>query len=221
MVRGDILLILDPRVLAVPVEDNGDLLVDLRDLKELLVDNRKSKASNSFSYIRQSVASKLLEAQRALPKNMRLLIIEGHRSLSLQKQYFDDYSDELKKLHSEWSAEKIYQEASKYVASPAINPPHSTGGAVDLTLVDETGKELDMGTRVNADPEESRNACFTYAENISENAKKNRKILNVIMSRNGFVNYPTEWWHWSYGDRYWAYNQNKSHAIFDSVETPQ
>jgi zinc D-Ala-D-Ala dipeptidase len=218
MPQENILLISDPKVLAVPIEDNGDKLVNLRDLKELLIDDRKSKSSRSFSYLRDSVASKLINAQRALPEGIRFLIVEGHRPLSLQKEYFDGYSTELKKLHPEWLAGKIYQEASKYVAPPAINPPHSTGGAVDLTLVDETGKELDMGTRVNADPEESQNACFTSASNISEKAKQNRNILIAALSGNEFINYPTEWWHWSYGDRYWACHAKKPFAIFGSIE---
>ncbi len=219
MTSDNVLLISDPKVLAVPIEDNGDKLISLKDIKELWIDNRKSKASRSFSYLRESVASRLVNVQQALPKSIHLLIIEGHRPLSLQKEYFEGYSKELQTLHPEWSTEKIYQEASKYVAPPAINPPHSTGGAIDLTLADENGEELDMGTRVNADPEESQNACFTSAENINEQSKKNRAILITAMSQSGFVNYPTEWWHWSYGDRYWAYQKKEPCAIFGSVES--
>jgi D-alanyl-D-alanine dipeptidase len=36
-------------------------------------------------------------------------------------------------------------------------------------------------------------------------ARHNREILCDALTRAGFVNYPTEWWHWSYGDRYWAF----------------
>jgi D-alanyl-D-alanine dipeptidase len=89
---------------------------------------------------------------------------------------------------------------------------------VDLTLADESGKEIDIGTRLNADPEESNNACFTLAANISDSARANRQLLINTMSKSGFVNYPTEWWHWSYGDRYWAYHTNNPFAFFDSVE---
>jgi D-alanyl-D-alanine dipeptidase len=74
-----------------------------------------------------------------------------------------------------------------------------------------------MGTRLNADPEESKNACFTSAQNISSEAKVNRKLLIDVLSKVGFVNYPTEWWHWSYGDRYWAHQANSSHALYGSV----
>ncbi len=40
---------------------------------------------------------------------------------------------------------------------------------------------------------------------ISPEAAKNRKTMSQALSVVGFVNYPTEYWHWSYGDRYWAY----------------
>jgi len=38
------------------------------------------------------------------------------------------------------------------------------------------------------------------------------------MQSQGFINYPTEWWHFSYGDRYWAYHQQASYAIYGSYE---
>ena len=127
------------------------------------------------------------------------------------------YSRELRRAHPDWDEKKIYDEASKYVAPPEITPPHSTGGAVDLTLAKD-GMELDMGTRMNADPEESQNACFTAATSISGMAKANRKILIDVMTSAGFVNYPTEWWHWSYGDRYWAYVTKQLNAIYGAAQ---
>ena len=218
MVPETLTLISDPKVLQIPIQENGDSLVDIRDYQEILIDTRKSKASNSYFKLRKSVVAKLLEATKYLPQGIRFLVVEGHRPLSLQKKYFDEYSEELSGLHSDWDKKRIYDEASKYVAPPKIIPPHSTGGAVDLTLADESGKEMDMGTRLNADPEESNNACFTLAANISDSARANRQLLINTMSKIGFVNYPTEWWHWSYGDRYWAYHTNPPFAFFGSVE---
>lgn len=218
MVPETIILISDPKVLQIPIQENNDQLVDIRDYPEILLDTRKSKASNSYFRLRKSVVAKLLEAAKYLPQGVRFLVIEGHRPLSLQKRYFDEYSEELSGFHPDWDKKRIYEEASKFVAPPEIIPPHSTGGAVDLTLATENGKEIDMGTRLNADPEESNNACFTLAANISDSARANRQLLINTMSKNGFVNYPTEWWHWSYGDRYWAYHTNRPFAFFGSVE---
>lgn len=68
--------------------------------------------------------------------------------------------------------------------------PHSTGGSVDLTLSDMDGEELAM----DAD---------TAAENIR--VAENRRLLNITLTAVGLVNYPPAWWHWSQGDRYWAF----------------
>ena len=216
MTLDTIILISDPEVLKLPIQDNGDPLVDLRTLLDMKIGNHKADASDSYFKVRKFIAEKLIEADEHLPEGLAFLIVEGYRPLSLQKKYFDGYSQELRQAHSNWDEKKIYAEASKYVAPPDINPPHSTGGAIDLTLAKD-GVELDMGTRINADPEESKNACFTLAENISDGAKANRKILIDVMASVGFVNYPTEWWHWSYGDRYWAYQSKQPNAIYNSI----
>ncbi len=214
---GNIVLITDPAVLAIPIKENGDKLTNLKDFPDLKKDRRKSSTSNPYSCLRMSVAYKLLDAQGDLPDGIRFLIIEGYRPLTLQKKYFDEYWNKLKTLHSDWSDKELYREASKYVSPSEIVPAHSTGGAVDLTLCDEYGIELDLGTSINTNPEESHNACFTAAENISDKAKGNRRILIDAMTRRGFVNYPTEWWHWSYGDRYWAHATGQDHALFGSI----
>jgi zinc D-Ala-D-Ala dipeptidase len=214
MISEKIILISDPRVLSVPIHENGDEMVDLRNFEELRVDDRKRQDSDSYFFVRRAVAQKLTKAKKLLPKGVAFLVIEGLRPLSLQKSYFDEYARSLKKLHPDWNTERIHGEASKFVAPPDIVPPHSTGGAVDLTLVDSNRRELDMGTIVNADPEESEDKCFTQAESISGQAKKNRNILIDALSKLGFVNYATEWWHWSYGDRYWAYHKKEDNALF-------
>lgn len=41
--------------------------------------------------------------------------------------------------------------------------------------------------------------------------------MGDVLEAVGFVNYPTEYWHWSYGDRYWAYHKQKSNALYTSV----
>jgi D-alanyl-D-alanine dipeptidase len=93
-----------------------------------------------------------------------------------------------------------------------------TGGAVDLTLIDENGLTLNMGTDFNAEPLKTQNATYTAAQNISIEALRNRQLLMSVMSKAGFVNYPTEWWHWSYGDKYWALQTGNLEAIYDSID---
>lgn len=60
--------------------------------------------------------------------------------------------------------------------------------------------------------------CLTHCNDISTDAKKNRQLLLGVMEAHGFINYPTEWWHFSYGDRYWAYHQSLKQAMYGSAE---
>jgi hypothetical protein len=53
---------------------------------------------------------------------------------------------------------------------------------------------------------------------ISSAAKHNRKIMSNALTKAGFVNYLGEYWHWSYGDRYWAYFTKKDKAIYGSIK---
>lgn len=57
---------------------------------------------------------------------------------------------------------------------------------------------------MNASPEESEGACRTAAPNITAAARRNRRTLSAALATAGLTNYPAQWWHWSYGDRYWA-----------------
>ena len=218
MNKKNIILISDPRVLKIPIKENNESLVDLRKFPEILLDIHKNNVLNSYFKLRKSVTEKLLKAQKHLPKNIRFLITEGYRPLLLQKEYFENYSKKLSKKHPDWNKEKIYQEASVFVAPPDIIPPHTTGGAVDLTLATDKGKELDMGTPMNVSPGSYNSKCYTSAKNISKQAKANRELLIKTMSEAGFVNYATEWWHWSYGDKYWAYFKKKPFAFYKTIK---
>lgn len=215
----DILLISDPSVLAIPIQENGEPLVDLLKIQNLFVDvsrNNVQKLSTSISMVRKTVADMLLDTQSRLPEGYKLMVKEGHRDIKTQAKIFANYSDYLMKDNPALTKEELYREASKYVAPPEIVPPHSTGGAVDLTLMTPDGKEIDMGTRFNADPLESDFSNYTDAE-IPTEIREKRNILIHAMESVGFVNYPTEWWHWSYGDRYWAKMKGKSFAIYGTA----
>jgi D-alanyl-D-alanine dipeptidase len=160
---------------------------------------------------------RLVRAADALPAGLRLRIIEGYRPPALQRQYFHTYLSSLRPAHPGTDHEGLRKLASRYVSPPEI-APHPAGAAVDLTLCTEDGQELDFGTRVNADPEESNGACYTDHPSVSEDARRNRAVLAAALSTAGFVNYPTEWWHWSYGDRYWAMATGAPTALYGPCE---
>lgn len=89
-----------------------------------------------------------------------------------------------------------------------------------MTLIGHLGRELDMGTRVNASPEESDGACYTDAPGLSDRARTNRATLGRALTSAGLINYGTEWWHWSFGDRYWALQTKQSIARYGPVDLP-
>ena len=124
------------------------------------MDDRKRDAEGAYAYRRAGVASQLLAVQAALPPNLRLLIVEAYRPPQLQQRYFAEYRSGLAAAHPDASATELDVLASRYISPPAV-APHCTGGAIDLTLCTEAGIELDLGSPVNATPEESDGACFT------------------------------------------------------------
>ncbi|MEU6789391.1 M15 family metallopeptidase [Nonomuraea angiospora] len=214
-----IVLLSDPRIAAVSVKECGEPLVDLRTVEAIRVDPRLADREGAYAHVRLSVADRLVAAQTRLPRELRLLITEGYRRVGLQQQYFDSSLTRHRAAHPGWDENRVHVEASRYVSPPDV-APHVTGGAVDLTLCTSTGAELPMGTPVNATPPEDGEACYTASTAISAEAKANRHILGAAMTSIGFVNYPTEWWHWSYGERYWAFTTCAHHALYGPWELP-
>ncbi|MFD1939038.1 MULTISPECIES: M15 family metallopeptidase [Nonomuraea] len=209
----DIVLISDPRVATIPVQECGEPLEDVRG--RLRVDSRLADADGAYAHLRAGLLARLEKA--SLPSGFELLIVEGYRPIATQRRYFEEYRDQLVADFPAMSAEEAYAAASRYV-SPVSVAPHTAGAAVDLTLCSPDGEEYDMGTAVNDNPEQSEGACYTGAANISPRARGHREILTAALEEVGLVNYPTEWWHWSYGDRYWAMSTGAPHALYGPTD---
>jgi zinc D-Ala-D-Ala dipeptidase len=213
-------LIPDKKLIEIPVRDNGEKLVSVTDIvpqvqiKLGAYLKKESKTSCAHArYIRENVAHRLNLAQSLLPKGYRLVLRCGYRPLSIQKKRYAWMHTKLKKAHPIWTNHRLMDETSKRVAPPNIIPPHSTGGAVDITIRGKNGKLLDMGTKLG----QFNSKTKTDSKEITIKQKKNRKLLITIMTRAEFINYPTEWWHWSYGDRYWAAFLQKKYSIYDGL----
>jgi zinc D-Ala-D-Ala dipeptidase len=203
----------DPRVAAVPVRECGEPLVDLRNTSAIWVDPRLADERGAYAHVRLSVVDRLIAAQCQLPRGLRLMVIEGFRPYAVQERYFASSMSRVALANTHWPSERVHAEAATYVAPPDV-APHVAGGAVDLTLCTVDGHELPMGTDVNATPPEYGTECFTASTAIDTEARNNRSMLIDAMTATGFVNYPSEWWHWSYGDRYWAFITGPTHARY-------
>lgn len=195
-------VISDAEIQAITIEESGEQLVDLREYPVATAAEHpraRSKAATKL-WCRKRVAERLVAANRELPTGLRLLVVECHRPLELQRRYWEEDLTALRARHPAWSNRRLMRENAKFVAPPWITPPHSTGGAVDLVLTDHSGVELDLGSELNAD-----GPLMATAAKVPNRAAERRRTLVEAMEAAGFVNYPYEWWHFSFGDRYWAY----------------
>lgn len=98
---------------------------------------------------------------------------------------------------------------------PRTPPPHSTGAAVDLTLQDAAGREVDMGGAIDETSERSYPGHYAQAASPQMRAfHENRTLLAKAMAAAGFCRHGNEWWHFSLGDQMWAWSQGKPCAIY-------
>lgn len=128
-------------------------------------------------YLRKSTAEALLKANEAFKQlGYRIKLFDCYRPLSVQKKMW-----------------KILP-GTHYVANPAKGSKHNRGAAVDLTLVDAQGKELNMGTPFDFFGKE---AHHTYTEHSKE-VLENRKLLKETLNKYNFKSIYSEWWHYEY-----------------------
>jgi D-alanyl-D-alanine dipeptidase len=204
----------DPVVAGIPVNESHEPLIDLRTVAALRLDTRLSDPLGAFARLRIGVVDRLVTAQTLLVPGLRLLVVEGYRPLALQARYFEEHVDRLRPRHPGATVAQLHRMAGRYIAPPHV-APHVAGAAVDLTLCTVDGAELWMGTEVN---DTDTDACHTLSEQIGATARANRQLLVAALTAAGLVNYPSEWWHWSYGDRYWAYTTGAESACYGPVD---
>ena len=177
--------------------------------------------------LRQGVVRALLEAQFLLEKRFpewKIKIYDAYRPVGVQQFMVNHtYNSLLKELNlqeQQLSAQKrqdIWGQVYKLWAAPSVDrqmpPPHSTGAAVDVTIVNSLGEELDMGGKIDELHERSH-PDYYISDQDGDNQQYhfNRQLLNRAMTNAGFCRHPQEWWHFSFGDQMWAWihNQNNS-----------
>ncbi len=91
-----------------------------------------------------------------------------------------------------------------YLADPARGSIHSFGMALDVTILDEAGRELDMGTAFDDLSERSHPAlegALLARGALSTGQIGHRQLLRDAMTQAGFRGINSEWWHFDFGDR--------------------
>ncbi len=183
--------------------------------------------------LRRGVIARLLAADAALAagaEGWRLAIFDAWRPVAVQRFMVDHSIAEecrargLDPDNAEGAARQAVVEAvARFWAEPspdpATPPPHSTGGAVDLTLADTTGSPLAMGGAIDAIgpvSEPDHFAAAAVADPAGEAARwqHRRDRLAAVMAAAGFARHPNEWWHFSHGDQLWAWSRAEAAAIY-------
>ncbi len=123
----------------------------------------------------KTVKALILANNEFLKKGYKIKIFDCYRPLDIQKKMW------------------LIVPNPSYVADPSKGSIHNRGGAVDITLIDTEGKELNMGTAFDYFGIE---ASHNF-KNLSQEIKRNRKLLKTIMVKNGFNYFDSEWWHYN------------------------
>ncbi|WP_166368746.1 M15 family metallopeptidase [Psychromonas sp. SA13A] len=173
-------------------------------------------------YVRESVFLKLLEVNKRLPKGFNLVMLDGWRSTQVQKYLFKNILIDIKSKSDENITDgEIYTAARALVAPPSEDPlnpsPHNTGGSVDVTLCDDNGCMIEMGS--DFDENSPLSSSSAYESETDSPARKHRRILYNAMIYAGFTNLPSEWWHYDYGNQIWGYYKKQSTAIYGGIES--
>lgn len=209
----------DPRCISIPVKENSEAMINALDVERIfLLSQTKVKSENiqgdsKNPLVRATVKEMLRSIIKALPLEYGILLVESYRKYEFQRSLFQKRFERLIKEEA-LSREVAIEKATQFVSNPDIYSPHVTGGAIDIGLIYlKSGELLDMGNNFIYDE-----SAETAYPNLTDSQKENRKLLSRTMESVGFVNYPFEWWHWSYGDKYWAYVKEESFAVYDSLK---
>jgi D-alanyl-D-alanine dipeptidase len=139
--------------------------------------------SHPFVYLHQDAFDNLKKASIfAKEKGFKLRIWDAYRPFEAQAFMADKFPKHVE---------------NGYVSHPSEGvATHVRGIAIDLTLVDKNGKELDMGTSFDDMSELSHHDSKALSKK-NKIAEENRKILAEIMEKSGFEIYENEWWHYN------------------------
>lgn len=209
------------RLIEIEIEDNGEPLVDIF---AVCPDLRWAEQSPRFDFPRSglarvTIAEMLKTAQDALPHGLHLQIVGAFRPFAIQKAMYEAARGELAAKHPDWDEELLTEYINVFSAPPIWDtpPPHTTGGAIDLSIIDDQGERLDM-----VSPHElGWDSAPTGLAGLSETARANRDLLIRILSDVGLTNFPGEWWHWSWGEPGWALRTGRRVALYGAVAEDQ
>lgn len=143
------------------------------------------------------------------PNAVQSFMVEHEFKLVAAREGLDP--NNLSPADRERLAPAVFRLWAKPSEDPATPPPHSTGAAMDITLVDEKGEEVFMGSPIDENSDRSNPDYFANAtDEQGKLAHSNRELLHTIMKEQGFIRLRSEWWHFSLYDQIWAWRMNEA-----------
>lgn len=187
--------------------------VSLRDVKGIVIDLRYAGNNNfvgrslygdhDYAWLHRDAARGLRNAVSYLQMHqpaLRFLVLDALRPHRVQKMMWDALSG---------------SPLQRYFADPAKGSIHSFGMALDLSLIDDAGREIDMGTGFDSFAAESHpeyEAEFMRQGKLTAQHISHRSILRSALFHAGFQGIQSEWWHFNFGD---PEDIRKTHARID------
>ena len=215
---------------AIPIRDCGEPLVAIPGDRLGLVQPHVYQVlgapygKQSPYYLRSGVLGALLQAQGMLQQNRpgwRIQVFDAFRPLAVQ-QFMVEHTFLEQVQARGWVAtalttaqrEAVMAEVMQFWAvpsdDPATPPPHSTGAALDVTLIDHAGAVVEMGSPIDEVSARSHPNHFAPSPSPAEQGfHRHRTLLNQVMESAGFRRHPNEWWHFSRGDQLWAWQRRQ------------
>jgi zinc D-Ala-D-Ala dipeptidase len=169
------------------IHPSAQLLVDLRYGGTNNFVGKNMYGDYGTVFLHETAAVKLHKAEALLAqenKSWKLLILDALRPRAVQRVLWDRVKGTPQEI---------------YVVDPEKGSNHNFGFAVDLTLADEHGRELDMGTLFDsfeerAQPRHEERLLSSGA--LKEDQVARRRVLRRVMESAGFIQLPHEWWHY-------------------------
>lgn len=173
-------------------------LVDIQTLDDRIKVELKYSTKDNFigedmygtlnrCYLEKGFAQRVVKAQETLDslhKGYRLIIYDGARPMSIQRRMYDKVANTPLKI---------------YVAPATRGGRHNYGVAVDLSILDDKGKVLDMGTPFDyfgVEAHLGNEDALIKSGRFAPEVKENRALLKKVMRSAGMRPYAKEWWHY-------------------------
>ena len=168
--------------------NENDLRLDLKYASEDNFLNENLYGEFTRCFLHEIAARKLNLARENLKQvapHLSVILYDGLRPRRVQRRMWDALAGTPRQ---------------DYVSDPEKGSMHNFGMAVDLSLLDSNGRELEMGTPFDSFEEESRpdrEEVFISNGRLTQAAHENRLLLRKVMTEAGFLQLPHEWWHYN------------------------